>query len=266
VLDTLFDALGLPALPARVVEVGCGTGTLSIWLASRVGADGAVESFDVDPRAVERAISEARAAGSTNIRFAVGDVNDLPVPPCSVDVVVCRQLLCVLKDPARAVRNMANVLRPGGELVAIEPATAQSVLDPGDARFSRLSERLLHAFQVGWQRQHADPKVGLRAPQLFLDAGLEHVRADAIAQLHLLCDARRPVRDVLDQLETEAAHLPLPAREMLRRGGFSLRNQHAIQSTAAARLEEVGEELSRIAHSGYTRLMATQIVIVGRKS
>jgi len=265
-LGTLFEALGVPEEPARVVEVGCGVGMLSRWLADRAGAAATVVGFDLDGSTVARARTEARASGPSNVRFAVADVRDLPVPDGSIDLVVCRQLLCVLSDPSTAIRNLVRLLRPGGELIAIEPATEQSVLDPQDATFTRLSQRLLGAIHEGWRLRRADPKIGLRTAQLFLESGLENIRAEAIAQLHLLSDARRSMRDVIDQLETETVELPPQAQELLRRGGFSLHDQRTRTSKAAARLANFLDDPSLIARSGYVRLMATQIVAVGRRT
>ena len=266
VLGTLFDALDVAPQPRRVVELGCGLGALSIWLAGRTGATGVVEAFDIDPGLVDRATRDAQAARCANVRFAVGDVYDPPVAAESVDVVVCRHLLCVLKDPARAVRSMVSLLKPGGDLVVIEPASEQTAFDPDDKRFTRLSDRLLHAFHVGWQRRQADPKVGLRAPRFFLDAGLERLRAEAIAQAHLLADSRRTEADVLDQLSVEAFELPPPMQQFLRTGGFSPKEQREAHLVAAQRLERFRTDPVAVSRSAYVRLMSTQIITVGRRS
>src|SRR5690606_16631897 len=60
--------------PCRVLEIGCGTGSTSVWLAQR-GFD--VTAIDVAPLAVERAQERARAAG-VKARFLVADVLNLP--------------------------------------------------------------------------------------------------------------------------------------------------------------------------------------------
>ncbi len=150
--------------------------------------------------------------------------------------------------------------------MVIEPATQQSAFDPDDRRFTQLSEGLLRAFHVGWHRRRADPKVGLRAPGLLLDAGLAYLRAEAIAQVHLLADARRPKKDVFDQLAVEAFELPPPTREFLRVGGFSLKEQRETQLAAVARLSRLRDNPALISRSGYIRLASTQVIAAGRRA
>jgi len=60
--------------PCRALEIGCGTGTTSVWLA---GHGFEVTGIDVAPLAVEQADERARAAG-VNVHFLVADVLDLP--------------------------------------------------------------------------------------------------------------------------------------------------------------------------------------------
>jgi SAM-dependent methyltransferase len=70
-----------PIEPCRALDLGCGTGTNSVWLAQQ-GFD--VTGIDVAPLAIERAEERARAAG-VNARFVAADILNLPDPdrPCS---------------------------------------------------------------------------------------------------------------------------------------------------------------------------------------
>lgn len=106
----------LPAPPADVVDLGCGTGTLSVLLA---GAGHRVVGVDLSIEMVARARAKADAAGVA-ASFHHGDAAAPPVPPRSADVVLVRHLLWTLPDPPQALADWSRLLRPGGVLVLIE--------------------------------------------------------------------------------------------------------------------------------------------------
>ncbi|RYV49472.1 methyltransferase domain-containing protein [Pengzhenrongella frigida] len=112
----------LPALypGQRLLDVGCGPGTITIDLATRV-APGEVIGLDKSERIVEVARVAAGAAGVTNLAFQVGDVYALPFEDGSFDVVHAHQVLQHLTDPVAALRELRRVTRPGG-LVAVRDA------------------------------------------------------------------------------------------------------------------------------------------------
>ncbi|MFD9478970.1 MULTISPECIES: class I SAM-dependent methyltransferase [Streptomyces] len=106
----------LPAGPADVLDVGCGTGSLSLLLAE---AGHRVTGVDLAPRMVERAEAKLAAAGLA-VRFLVGDAADPPTGQERYDVLLCRHLLWTLPDPGAALRAWVARLGPGGRLVLVE--------------------------------------------------------------------------------------------------------------------------------------------------
>src|ERR1700761_1646526 len=100
---------------AKVLDVGCGPGTITAGLAARV-PDGHVTAIDAAPGIVEQA--RAEAGDRANLTFAVGDVYALDYPDNSFDVVHAHQVLQHLGDPVRALREMRRVARPGGLVAA----------------------------------------------------------------------------------------------------------------------------------------------------
>jgi SAM-dependent methyltransferase len=100
---------------AKVLDIGCGPGTITAGLADRV-PQGHVTGID----AAQSVIDQAReAAGDReNLNFTTGDVYALDYPDDSFDVVHAHQVLQHLGDPVRALREMRRVARPGG-LVAV---------------------------------------------------------------------------------------------------------------------------------------------------
>jgi SAM-dependent methyltransferase len=100
----------------RVLELACGPGGLGLAAAERVGPGGEVVLSDVAAEMTAVAASRAAALGLTNVTTRVHDLERIEEADASYDVVVCRDGLQFAADPARAVREMGRVLRPGGRL------------------------------------------------------------------------------------------------------------------------------------------------------
>ena len=109
----------LPRLKAsaRVLDVGCGPGTITADLAARV-PDGGVVAIDAAADVLDLARAEAGRRGQANVRFEVGDVYELGFEDASFDVVHAHQVLQHLSDPVAALREMRRVGRPGGLVAA----------------------------------------------------------------------------------------------------------------------------------------------------
>lgn len=106
----------LPPPPSDVVDLGCGTGSLSVLLAE----DGHhVRGLDVSPAMLRIAADKAATAGVT-VTLERRDVADPALDAASVDVVLARHVVWALPDPAAALERWWAALRPGGHLVLVE--------------------------------------------------------------------------------------------------------------------------------------------------
>ena len=105
----------LPPAPARVLDMGCGTGTLGVLLAE-LGHD--VRGVDLAPRMVERARAKARHH-RVDARFEVGDAG-APAVDGRFDVVLARHVVWALPDVPAALDNWVDLLVPGGLLILVE--------------------------------------------------------------------------------------------------------------------------------------------------
>jgi ubiquinone/menaquinone biosynthesis C-methylase UbiE len=124
VRETLIN-LAEPAHGERVLDVGCGTGTLALALKSRVGA-GEVHGIDASAEMVAVAREKAAKVGA-NIDFQIALIEALPFPAGTFDLVTSSLMLHHLPDELkrRGVAEIQRVLKPGGRFVAMDFA-AQS--------------------------------------------------------------------------------------------------------------------------------------------
>ncbi len=113
-LDVLYRLTG--ELTIRALDIGCGTGFLTLLLAE-LGHN--VTGVDFAPEMLELARQKASQAGLV-VEFRQGDVEELEDPDDSYDLIVARHLIWTLPNPARAVHEWQRVLKPGGRLALVE--------------------------------------------------------------------------------------------------------------------------------------------------
>jgi SAM-dependent methyltransferase len=111
-LQRLASALGVG--PGQiVVDLGCGHGGPSVWVAQQTGAN--LIGIDLSPVGIELARRRAAEWGlSEQARFEVGDVTATGLPDTSCDAAMSLDVLPFVPDKAAAVREVARILRPGG--------------------------------------------------------------------------------------------------------------------------------------------------------
>jgi SAM-dependent methyltransferase len=151
---------------ARTLEVGCGNGSISGWLAERVSPGGEAVAVDLDLSLVE-----VRAPG---LELRQADIVAAPVDPGTFDLVTARAVLHHVADADAAIRNLVAGLAPGGAILLIEPDFLPvSVAAPPEVK----------AFWDGWlawsRDQGIDYHVGRALAPRLGSMGLEAVRGTA---------------------------------------------------------------------------------------
>jgi len=162
----------LPRLRAgdRILDVGCGPGTLTVDLARRV-ASGHVVGIDVAAAVVAEAAAHARSTGVANVSFVAGDFRDAGLEPGSFDVVHAHQVLQHLRDPVGAMTAMATLARPGGILAARDGDYLGFTWAPHDEHLDRWRQVYLDVTR----RNGADADAGRWLLQWAHAAGWEDV-------------------------------------------------------------------------------------------
>ncbi|KAI8820989.1 S-adenosyl-L-methionine-dependent methyltransferase [Fimicolochytrium jonesii] len=105
----------------RVLDVGCGPGTITVDLATYVPRG---HVTGIEPEGAKDILDQARAHAAerrvTNVDFQVADVFNLPFADASFDLVHAHQVLQHISDPVSALREMRRVCKPGGLVAARE--------------------------------------------------------------------------------------------------------------------------------------------------
>ena len=118
---------------ARVLDVGCGPGTITVDLAALVPG-GYVTGIDAAGDVLAQARQEAERRGQRNVAFDTGDVYRLDFADGTFDVVHAHQVLQHLTDPVAALREMRRVCRPGGIVAARDGDYGGFFGSPGSRR------------------------------------------------------------------------------------------------------------------------------------
>ncbi len=144
----------------QVLDVGCGTGTLAMEVARRVGRAGRVAGVDPGTEQIARARAKA-ARRHVPIEFQIGVIEQLPFPDQTFDVVLSTLMMHHLPASLKrqGLTEIARVLKPGGRLVI--------------ADFKRKQERTGQA-----ARFHAGGSSMQDLAALVSDAGFEHLETE----------------------------------------------------------------------------------------
>lgn len=152
-----------------VVDIGSGAGDVSLILAELVGPGGKVIGVDSNAEILETARVRANEAGFTNVEFLAGDARALELGG-TMDAVVGRLVLMYMADPAAALKQLTQCLRPGG-IIAFEEVDFtfyRSSARPDTPLMNDLAEWLLAVFE----RSGAHMTMGGDLYRTFIKAGL----------------------------------------------------------------------------------------------
>lgn len=177
-----LDALELePGM--TVVDAGCGPGAAADSLLERIGPQGTLVGLDRSADAIATFQRRCDAQGHTNVRTAVGDIEDAALEPLglelgSVDRVLARWVLTFPPDPGRLVQSFARWLRPGGQLLVIDYDHEGVSLFPHSPGFVAV----IRATRAWFESQGGDPWIAGRLPALYRAAGLELRTLEPVVQ------------------------------------------------------------------------------------
>lgn len=111
------------------VDLGSGRGTDALRMADEVGSDGFVWGIDIADGMLEKARATAARLGATNVRFEKAELEHLPIPNQSVDLVISNCVLNHARDKAAVWSEIHRILKPGGRFVVSDIFSSVPVPD-----------------------------------------------------------------------------------------------------------------------------------------
>ena len=205
---------------ARVLDVGCGPGTITVDIARRV-TPGRVVGIDASADVIEQATRDA--TGVENVEFATGDVYALDFPGASFDVVHAHQVLQHLSDPVGALREMRRVCTPDGVVAARDSDYAAFTWFPADP----VLEAWLALYRNIARTNRGEPDAGRQLLAWAHAAGFSDVEPTASAWCFATPEDRAWWGDLwADRMTTSAI------AEQAEREKFATRAQLEVMATA----------------------------------
>ena len=158
----------------RVLDFGCGPGTISVGLAKAV-EPGEMHGVDMDESQIERAMSVAASQDQENATFHVGDVTALEFQDNFFDVAHCRSVLMHVPDTAAVLSEVKRVLKPGG-IIACREMICESAFTHPDFGVMRRSWDMFEDLVL---TDDGHPQMGKEMKNHILEAGFVNIRMSA---------------------------------------------------------------------------------------
>jgi SAM-dependent methyltransferase len=169
---------------SRVLEAACGVGAQTAILAKNSpGAE--FVSVDISPESLARAKLRVSHEGITNVTFRQADVYHLPFRPETFDHIFVCFLLEHLPDPLLSLKNMKDILRPGGTITVIEGDHGSALFYPDSTEAHKVIDCLVHL----QQEMGGNALIGRELWHLLTDAGFTDV---AVSPRIVYADRSRP--------------------------------------------------------------------------
>jgi arsenite methyltransferase len=154
-----------------VLDLGSGGGLDVLLAAQRVGNTGFVYGLDANLDMLALARRNAAEAGAHNVRFLHGDLERIPLPDQSIDVILSNCVINLTPDKPRALSEALRVLRPGGRL-----AVSDIVIDPDLDGFPLSAEAIRR--RLDWASCSAGALTRHQLQDALAAAGFESIRLE----------------------------------------------------------------------------------------
>jgi arsenite methyltransferase len=185
----------------RVLDLGSGGGIDVLLSAKRVGPTGRAIGLDMTDEMLALAQRNAAEAGATNVEFVRGQIETIPLPAESVDVVISNCVINLAADKPSVFREIARVLRPGGRM-GVTDIVAEDHLTP-----AQRAERGSYVGCIAGALSMAEFRSGLEAVGL-VDVSITPTHSVADGMVSAIVKASKPA-DAAPFIDLSARALPV---------------------------------------------------------
>lgn len=254
----------------HIVDVGCGTGHFTRFLARGLKGQGHVIGIDSREVSLKTAQRETEREGLAKIvEYRRGDALNLPLQGSFADLVACRTLLMHLKQPLKAIQEMCRITKLGGLVGAVETDyRMRCYYNPRGKDLDRLGRKISEAWIKGLAKLDGkDYTIGSKLPTLFARAGLVEIKANLDADPWLNCDPRRPLKDKLFdvRMSLEGLRHFEEDRKYLKAGGLSRSEIETYRKRAIEQYRKFIKQPGKL-NNDTTFYGACWFIVTGRKS
>jgi ubiquinone/menaquinone biosynthesis C-methylase UbiE len=153
----------------KVLDVGCGTGSVSFMISPIVGANGAVVGVDSNTYILEYCKDMAQKLDVTNVKFSEAEATKLDFEKQNFDATYSRFLFQHVPEAEKALREMIRVTRAGGHVMVEDCDLFTWIVYPENESVSKL----WHWYESIQVERGTDPQIGRKLYSMFLDEGLK---------------------------------------------------------------------------------------------
>jgi ubiquinone/menaquinone biosynthesis C-methylase UbiE len=153
----------------KALDVGCGTGSVSLMISPIVGSHGLVVGVDSNPYVLDYCKDTAQRLGVSNAKFFQGDATRLNLESESFDVSYSRFLFQHIPGAKKALREMIRVTREGGSIMVEDCDLSTWIVVPENESVSKL----WHWYESIQVQRGTDPQIGRKLYSMFLEEGLK---------------------------------------------------------------------------------------------
>lgn len=158
----------------RVLDVGCGPGTISVGLSKAV-EPGELHGIDMEPSQIDMARAVASSSGCENAKFSVADATSLPFEDEFFDVAHCHDVLMHIPNTQAALAEMKRVLKTGGILACREFISGSSFTHPEFGFLGKARDMFADVLAA----DDGHPQMGKEMKGHIVEAGFLNVRMTA---------------------------------------------------------------------------------------
>jgi ubiquinone/menaquinone biosynthesis C-methylase UbiE len=152
-----------------VLDVGCGTGSVSFMIAPIVGSRGLVIGVDSNPHVIYYCKDMSRKLGANNTKFFEADATRLDLETQSFDITYSRFMFQHIPEPKKALREMIRVTRQGGYIMVEDCDLFTWIVSPENESVSKL----WHWYESIQVDRGTEPRIGRKLYSMFLQEGLK---------------------------------------------------------------------------------------------